>query len=260
MAAGHWARGVLLVGMSTQHCAPPEGADEEARLAALRRYEILDMPPEAEFDDLTRMASYICGAPIALISLVDRDRQWFKSEVGLGVSETTLDRSICRHAILGKELFVVPDTTLDERFRNNPLVTGEPRLRFYAGAPLESSEGETLGMMCVLDRRARTITEEQGHALRLLARQVMAMFELRLAARQLAQRNEELEAARRQISALEGLLPICAKCKKIRDEDNQWSSLEAYMTKHADVSFTHGMCPVCAGDFLGQLDRLAPKR
>ena len=246
--------------MPTQHCALPEGADEEARLAALRRYAILDTPAEAEFDDLARMASYICGAPIALISLVDGNRQWFKSEIGLGVSETTLDRSICRHAILGKELFVVSDTTQDERFRNNPLVTGEPRLRFYAGAPLESSEGQMLGTVCVLDRRARTLTEAQGQALQLLARQVMAMFELRLAARQLAQRNEELEAARRQISALEGLLPICAKCKKIRDEDNQWSSLEAYMTHHAEVNFTHSMCPVCAQDFLSQLDRLAPRK
>lgn len=246
--------------MSTQGCAPPEGADEQARLAALRRYEILDTPAEAEFDDLTRMASYICGAPIALISLVDGNRQWFKSEIGLGVSETTLDRSICRHAILGKELFIVPDTTLDDRFRDNPLVTGEPRVRFYAGAPLESRDGHTLGMMCVFDRRVRTITEAQGHALRLLARQVMKMFELRLAARQLALRNEELEAARRQISALEGLLPICAKCKKIRDEADQWSSIEAYMTKHAEVNFTHSLCPVCTKDFLGQLDRLAPKK
>lgn len=246
--------------MSTQHGAPPEGADEEARLAALRRYEILDTPAEAEFDDLTRMASYICGAPIALISLVDGNRQWFKSEIGLGITETTLDRSICRHGILQKELFVVPDTTQDERFRDNPLVTGEPRVRFYAGAPLESSEGQMLGMVCVFDRRSRTITEAQGHALRLLARQVMTMFELRLAARQLALRNEELEAARRQISALEGLLPVCAKCKRIRDTDDQWSTLEAYMTKYADVNFTHGMCPVCSSEFLGQLDRLAPRK
>ncbi len=245
--------------MSTQDCAPPDGAAEKARLAALHRYEILDTPAEAEFDDLARMASYICGAPIALISLVDRDRQWFKSEIGLGVSETTLDRSICRHGILERELFVVPDATQDERLRDNPLVTGEPRVRFYAGAPLESSEGQMLGMVCVLDRRARTITDAQGHALRLLAKQVMAMFELRLAARQLAQRNAELESARRHISALEGLLPICSKCRKIRDEDNQWSSLDAYMTKHADVNFTHGLCPACSSEFLGELDRLAPK-
>ncbi len=246
--------------MSTHGCPPPEGADEQARLAALRRYEILDTPTEAEFDDFTRLASYICGAPIALISLVDSNRQWFKSEVGLGVPETTLDRSICRHAILQKDLFVVPDTTLDERFRNNPLVTGEPRVRFYAGAPLESSERLPLGTLCVLDYQPRTLTDEQGRALQLLARQVMMTLELRLAARQLALRNQELETARKQIKILEGILPICAKCKKIRDEADQWSSVETYMAKHAEVNFTHSLCPVCAGDYLRQVDRLASRQ
>ncbi len=234
-------------------------SDDPARLAALRRYEILDTPAEAEFDDFTRLASHICGAPIALISLVDSNRQWFKSEVGLGVPETTLDRSICRHAILGRELFVVPDTMQDDRFRNNPLVTGEPRVRFYAGAPLESSEGQRLGTICVLDRRARTLTAEQGQALRLLARQVMVVLELRLTARQLALRNAELESARQQIQTLEGLLPICAKCKKIRDEDDHWNTVESYLAKRADVQFTHSLCPTCAGAYLKELDRLKPR-
>jgi GAF domain-containing protein len=242
--------------MSTQHCAPPEGADEEARLAALRRYEILDTPPEAEFDDLTRMASYICGAPIALISLVDRDRQWFKSEIGLGVSETTLDKSICRHAILGKELFVVPDTTQDRRFNSNPLVTGEEHIRFYAGAVLETNDAQPLGTLCVLDRRPRELTLEQAEALRLLARQVMVTLELRHAIRQLALRNQELETARRAIKTLEGILPICAKCKKIRDEGNRWDTVEHYIATRTEVNFTHSLCPHCADDYLNQLDRL----
>jgi hypothetical protein len=125
---------------------------------------------------------------------------------------------------------------------------------------LESSEGLPLGTLCVLDYRPRAITEAQGRALRLLARQVMVTLELRLAARQLALRNHELEAARKQIKTLEGILPICAKCKKIRDEADEWSSVEDYMAKHAEVNFTHSLCPGCAQDYLGELDRLAPRK
>ena len=119
-------------------CSP---AYEEQRLTALAGYEILDTPEDAAFDEIAEVASLICEAPIAVINFVDRDRQWFKSVKGLGVRETPLDISICAHAILQPGLFVVPDTTLDARFINNPLVTGEPYLRFYAGALLESHDG-----------------------------------------------------------------------------------------------------------------------
>ena len=148
-------------------------------MAVLRRYGILDTPAEASYDDVTRLIAHICEMPIAVINLIDDGRQWFKSEIGLGVRETPLDPSICAHAILQPGLFVVPDTLLDPRFSDNPLVTGEPHLRFYAGALLETPEGHTLGTLCVLDTVPRELTRSQRDALRTLARHVMAMLELR---------------------------------------------------------------------------------
>ncbi len=232
---------------------------ERRRLAALRRYDILDTPAEADFDDFTRLASQICGTPIALISLVEQNRQWFKSEFGLGVRETPIEVSVCRHAIQQKDVFVVPDMIRDERFKDSALVHGDPHMRFYAGAPLESSEGLPLGTLCVIDREPRALSAMQSEALQILARQVMAQFELRLTARELARRNAELEAAQKEIATLEGLLPICAQCKKIRDSEQDWVPVEAYMARHADVTFSHGLCPVCAQAFMDQAKRLIPE-
>lgn len=158
---------------------PPKTHAEDIRLAALHSYGILDTPREAAFDDITRIAALICEAPIAVVNLIDRDRQWFKSEIGLGVRETPLDTSICAHAILQQELFVVADTKLDARFVDNPLVTGEPYLRFYAGALLKTADGLPLGTLCVLDKRPRELRPEQIEALQALARQTMAQLELR---------------------------------------------------------------------------------
>jgi serine phosphatase RsbU (regulator of sigma subunit) len=157
----------------------PKPQNETERLAALRSYEILDSPPEAAFDDITRLVAHICQVPIAVINLIDEDRQFFKSEIGLGVRETPLDVSICAHALLQKGLFVVSDTLLDERFRGNPLVTGDPHLRFYAGALLESEQGQPLGTLCVLDYKTRELSPEQTSALQTLARHVMHLLELR---------------------------------------------------------------------------------
>jgi GAF domain-containing protein len=152
---------------------------EESRLAALRRYGILDTPREADFDEIVKVASAICGTPISVINLIDYGRQWFKAEVGLGLRETPLDSSICAHAILQPDLFVVPDTTLDSRFADNPLVTGDPHLRFYAGALLETPDGLPLGTVCVLDYKPRELNETQKAFLRLMANQVMKLLELR---------------------------------------------------------------------------------
>ena len=151
------------------------------RVAALRSYGILDTPPEAAFDDLTRIASVVCGVPIAVVNLIDESRQWFKSEIGLGVRETPLDSSFCAHAILQPGLFVVPDTLKDPRFACNPLVEGDPRLRFYAGALLQSPEGHALGTVCVLDYQPRDLKDDQKSVLLSLARQAMAQLELRRA-------------------------------------------------------------------------------
>jgi signal transduction histidine kinase len=155
--------------------------NESARLSALRSYGILDTPVESAFEDITRIAAHVCRAPIAVVNLVDSSRQWFKSEVGLGVRETPLDTSICAHAILLADFMEIPDTLGDDRFSRNPLVTGAPFLRFYAGALLKTSDGHALGTICVLDTQPRVLDEEQRSVLRALARQAMGQLELRRA-------------------------------------------------------------------------------
>ncbi len=160
--------------------------DEAARLAALSAYGLLDTRPEPSLDDLTKLAAQICEAPISLISLIDEHRQWFLSRVGLDVPETPRDVSFCAHAILQPELMIVPDTALDTRFADNPLVTGEPGIRFYAGMPLSTPDGHALGTLCVIDRIPRQLTPRQQDALRVLSRQVMAQVELRRQTRELS--------------------------------------------------------------------------
>src|ERR1700690_3090513 len=165
---------------------------ENRRMETLRRYEILDTPAEAEFDDFTRLAAHICGTPVALISLIDADRQWFKSKVGLEVSETPRGVAFCSKAIERKGLMEVPNALDDERFRTNPLVTGAPNIRFYAGSPLVSPDGMAIGTLCVIDYSPRHLTAEQRDALEALGRQVVNQLELRLAARKEALLNAEL--------------------------------------------------------------------
>ncbi|CAD7384697.1 GAF domain-containing sensor histidine kinase [Xanthomonas arboricola] len=173
---------------------------EALRLQALRSYGILDTPREAAFEDITRLASIICQTPIALISLVDAERQWFKSELGMGERETPLFKSMCAHALLDSDVLVVPDTRQDVRFARNPLVTGEAPLHFYAGAVLKTSEGLPLGTVCVLDRQPRQLSAEQVDALRALARQTMAQLELRRA----LQLAEESDRYRSRLMAIAG--------------------------------------------------------
>ncbi len=154
-------------------------ANEDARVIALDKYAILDTDPEQFFDDLTLLASHVCNTPIALISLVDEDRQWFKSRVGLDASETSRDIAFCSTAILQSDVFVVPDALADERFRDNPLVVSDPHIRFYAGAPLINEDGYALGTLCVVDRAPRELAPEQKEALKALSRLVLAQLEFR---------------------------------------------------------------------------------
>jgi len=163
--------------------AAPKPIDERKRLKVLWQYEVLDTVPEEMFDDLTELAASICGAPIALVSLVDEDRQWFKSAQGISSRETTRDISFCAHAICHPDLFVVPDTHRDARFRDNPLVTRAPRIRFYAGSPLITADGYALGTLCVLDKKPRRLSVFQKRALQLLSRVVITQLELRRHAR-----------------------------------------------------------------------------
>lgn len=155
-------------------------------------YGILDSPREKVFDDIADLASEICGTPIAVVNLVDTSRQFFMAETGLGVRETPLDTSFCGHAILSEDMMIVPDATLDPRFAANPLVTGEPGLRFYAGALLRTPAGLPIGTMCVLDFRPRSLDEHQIRTLRLLANQAMTQIELR---RSIAEKERALEDA-----------------------------------------------------------------
>ena len=159
------------------------GIADARRVAGLNAYGILDTPPESGFDDIVALACEICEAPIALVSFVAADRQWFKARIGFEPCQTSLDQSVCAHALGQSDLLVIPNLAQDSRTCTNPLVTGEPHLRFYAGAPLESADGTRLGTLCVMDRRSRPfgLTERQGHALRRLAAQVIAQMELRRA-------------------------------------------------------------------------------
>ena len=158
---------------------PPLPPDETGRLQELQSYQVLDTLPEAEYDELTELAASICQAPIALISLIDEQRQWFKSRHGLDDSETERDIAFCAHAILHSETLVVEDASRDERFADNPLVTAEPKIRFYAGSPLITPRGHALGTLCVIDRVPRRLTADHERALRLLSRHLMTLLELR---------------------------------------------------------------------------------
>ena len=212
--------------------------NEAERLAALREYHILDTAAEQAYDDITALAAYLCNVPIAMISLVDESRQWFKSKLGLNQQETPRDVAFCAHAILQTEPLVVQDALMDARFADSDLVTREPHIRFYAGFPLASPEGFALGTLCAIDRRPRQLSARKKKAMHALARQVMALMELRRVSAHMAEALEK-------IKTLGGLLPICAWCKRIRDDQGYWSQVEAYLREHTGADFTHGICPEC---------------
>jgi signal transduction histidine kinase len=185
----------------------PLPVNETERLATLYGLNVLDSPPDKDFDDIVALAAAVCGVPMSLVSLIDTDRQWFKASVGTDLVETSRDLSFCAHAILGRDLLVVPDARQDPRFADNPAVAREGGVRFYAGAPLVTTDGYALGTLCVVDSRPRRLDVEQLQALHALARQVTSQLELRRYAVALANttaRLQELERCKDELAALVG--------------------------------------------------------
>jgi GAF domain-containing protein len=201
-----WAQ-TIVKAMATQ-----VSTSEKKRLNVLWQYDVLDTVPEEMFDDLTELAARICEAPIAMISLVDEDRQWFKSRVGVTLRETSRNVSFCTHAIRQNGLFIVPDATRDKRFAQSPLVISDPRIRFYAGAPLITPDGYALGTLCVIDKVPRELRPDQQRALVVLARHVMTQLELRRHTRALAAARQE------GASAIDELSQARAELAKLRRE------------------------------------------
>ena len=180
--------------------APKIPHNEAIRIKTLKSFSILDTFSEKEFDEITLLASIICETPMSLISLIDGDRQWFKSKVGLDIDETSREISFCGHAILNDgQLFTVEDSRLDERFYDNPLVSGLPNVVFYAGAPLVTSEGLSLGTLCVLDNKPKTLSAMQQKAMEVLSTNIISLFELKKANLLLGEKNIELETQRAEL-------------------------------------------------------------
>ncbi|MDJ0974371.1 MAG: GAF domain-containing protein [Planctomycetota bacterium] len=224
--------------------AAPEPLKEAERLAALEAYRVLDTEPERSYDDITACAAQLCDTPIALVSLVDKERQWFKSRVGLDATETPRDFAFCAHAILEVGPLVVRDATVDPRFADNPLVTQAPDIRFYAGAPLVTPEGHGLGTLCVIDREPRELDAQRLEALSALARLVVDQLEMRKA-------NAALADALERVRVLEEFLPMCTGCKKVRGDDNTWHSVDEYLWNFSGSPVSHGVCPDCVGVYRG---------
>ena len=183
---------------------------ERSRLATIAALDILDTPPERAFDDLTRIAALVCRTPVALVTLVDAERQWFKSRVGFALEQTSRDASFCAHAILQPGVLVVEDATKDERFASNPLVTSEPHIRFYAGAPLVTPSGDAVGTLCVIDRVPRTLSATELVTLEALARQVASQLELRQLVKRELLRVQELEMLQEVAIAILSALDVSA--------------------------------------------------
>ncbi len=201
----------------------PIPANEESRIEALQRFEILDTEAEAEFDDFTRLAARICGTPVAQITFVDRDRQWFKSNFGTDVSQLPREIGFCAHTILNSTVMEVPDMLQDDRFRDNPLVAQAPAVRFYAGAPLLTADGSALGSLCVLDVEPKALTDDQRDALEALSRQVVRQLELRSAVKRERLVNERLSSTAAQLKDVNTTLAalIEARTSELQASESQ---------------------------------------
>jgi len=212
--------------------------EEERRLKALAEYRILGTEPESCYDDITQIAARTCHVPISLMTLVDKDRQWFKSKVGFQANETKRDWSFCAHAIKENIPLIINDACLDKRFINNPLVIGDPKIRFYAGFPLKNNDGNKLGTLCVIDRKPGSLDAEQLSIMELLAKQIVSFLELR-------KRSLNLLDALSHLHNQDGILSVCSYCREVRNKDGDWQHIEKYLSNVSDIKFSHGVCDSC---------------
>jgi signal transduction histidine kinase len=180
----------------------PLPINEKSRLACLYQHDILDTEAEQDFNDIVQLASRICHTPISVISLIDEHRQWFKAKVGLTANETPRDPAFCAHALELSDILEVPDATRDDRFFDNPFVTGDPSIRFYAGMPLTMPDGSRLGTLCVIDRQPRELTDDQRSSLRILGKQVVNLLELRLKVKELNLALRQVEEQKAEVEKL----------------------------------------------------------
>ena len=236
----------------------PENA---ARLATLADYDILDTPSEHDFDEIVALAAQICDAPVSLISLVDRDRQWFKARVGTDIPETGLDSSVCSHALLQEGLFEIGDMAADPRTRDMPIHTGDPNARFYAGVPLLAENGQPLGTLCVLDTRPRQLTAFQRQALTTLSRQVMTLMELRRKLRiETALRAEMDHRVKNSLQTIASLLRLATRQVKDPDAlavlDVVGRRLDAVASLHSELMTQDGRADVEAESYMARLGEL----
>ncbi|MGI9235558.1 MAG: GAF domain-containing protein [Woeseiaceae bacterium] len=205
---------------------------EWKRLSILGSYQVLDTAAEKAYDHLTNLAAAVCDAPISLVSFVDEKRQWFKARTGLTVSETPREHSFCAHVICGDETVIVEDATKDERFKDNPLVTDSPQIRFYAASPLTVQGGWHLGTLCVIDKKPRKLLSAQMKALEVIRDAVVTQLEYRRAVE--------------DVKELASLLPMCTWCRSVKlegEREEVWIPLHKYVAKLGPVQ--HGICPSC---------------
>jgi GAF domain-containing protein len=224
--------------------------DEDARLAELDTYQIVDTMPEQQYDDIANLVAQVCGTSISTVALLDRDRKWHKAKAGISKEAVPREFAICSHTILGREPLIVNDTTEHEVFCDIGMVTNPPYVRFYAGVPLVNPDGFALGTLCAIDTLPKSLHAYQVDALSSLARQVVALLELHRTRLQLERTVAAKDEALANVKQLRELLPICCGCKKIRDDADEWHQLESYISQRTDATFTHGYCPDCVQDLL----------
>jgi hypothetical protein len=237
MLLGH-AESESSVGVNGATVHSREPSREQLRLDALRLYGVLDCEPERRYDEIANLAAAALDMPIAMVSLVDADRQWPLATVGIARDEVPRSQSFCTHAIGRDEPLVIDDASSDARVSSTLLVTGETKARFYAGAPLVTPQGHHVGTVCVIDRTPRELSPRKLDILVGLARQTIELLEHRLTAARLLD-------AQARLRTMATLIPICSHCRKVRDESNQWLTLERLVQAKTGSRFTHGICPEC---------------